>query len=115
MIDAVLKDPAILNAGVYIVAAFAGQIFFAVKLWAGKQIECVWDRFGDDPRASVAAVISNITVMVGVVAILPLDTMPLSACLLTGFLQGISADSTLNKSERRQWSEAERQAAGAKP
>ena len=35
--------------------------------------------------------------------------------LFTAFLQGIAADSVLNKSKRQVWSDAERVAAGAKP
>ena len=108
-------DKALLHAGLYIVAAFAGQLFYAVKQWADGEVDCVWHQFSTNPRRTVGAVIGNMTGMVTIVAALDLSAMPMSAVVIMAFLQGISADSVLNKSKRIVWSDAERVAAGAKP
>lgn len=104
-------DPALANSVIYFVFALAGQMFYAVHQWARKEIDCVMDRFRNDPRSSVAAIIGNVTAMVGVIAMLPMDQMPLQAVVITAFLQGISADSTLNKNVRAVWTEEQRAAA----
>lgn len=107
-----LHDPAILNTLIYILAAAGGQVLFAVSQWARGEIECVMDRFRHNPRATLAALIGNLTAIIGVMVALPLADMPLQAVVITAFFQGISADSLLNKNARKVWSEEERAAAG---
>ncbi len=110
-----LSDPALTNALLYILTAAMGQMFYAVNQWARKEIDCVMDRFRHDPRSSVAAILGNITAIIGVVAALPLSEMPVSAVIITAFFQGISADSVLNKNARKVWTDEERATQGRVP
>ena len=109
-------DPGLLHAGIYVASAIAGQLFYAVKQWADGANDAILDQFLSNPRRTVGAVIGNLTAMVAVIAVLPLADMPVSAAVITGFLQGISADSVLNKSLRKPWTTEQREAAnGEKP
>lgn len=101
-----------INFVAYIMAALAGQLIYAVRLWLDKQIDCVFDRFRRDPRATAAALLTNLGVIATAALLVPFGQMPISAAIMMGLFQGISADSGINKSARPIWTAEQRAAAG---
>lgn len=97
--------------GAYVVACIFGQLCNAVWMWLGKEIDCVMDRFKDDPRATIKSCIANLGVILGIAAVMPWAGVPLKAAILMGLLQGAYSDSKLNKSARPVWTPEQRQAA----
>ena len=103
-VQTVLKDPSVLNAVVFCIAALSGQILHAVKKWAdGYQ----WVL--SNPRATVGAVIGNLAGMVGFVSTGALDEITkIGTVIALGIFMGLTADSVLNRGQQRVWTEAER-------
>lgn len=104
----ILGDPALQKSVAYVVVCFIGQLAYAAKLWIWKEIDCVWDRFRHDPRATAQALITNMTVIIGVVALIDIGATPWKTVLVLALSQGIGADSAVNKSARKVWTESER-------
>lgn len=98
-IQTVLKDPSVLNATVFCVAALGGQILHAVKKWTeGYQ----WVL--SNPKATVGAVLANMVGMVGFVSTGALDEITKIATVIAlGLFMGMSADSAINKGSRAVW------------
>ena len=106
----VLNDPSVLNATVFCMAAVLGQIFHAVKKWTQG-----YDWVLSNPRATIGAIIGNITGMVGFIATGALDDIQkLGTVIALGLFMGLSADSVLNKGSQVKWSPTERKAKLAK-
>lgn len=105
-IQTVLKDPSTANAVIFCAAAAAGQLLHAVKKWCeGYQ----W--VTANPRATVGAIIGNVTGMVGFVATGALDDITkIGTVIALGAFMGLSADSVLNKGAKEVWTQEERDA-----
>lgn len=110
---------AAINFVSYCVAAVLGQLACAGRLWLAKEIDCVFDRFRHDPRATLNSVLTNFTAVGLFGFAIPWAQMPLQdvlgigvmipvASIMMGLSQGYSADSALNKSARKAWTSAER-------
>ena len=103
----VLQDPSVLNATVFCVAAIGGQVLHAVKKWVDGY---AWVM--SNPRATVGAVIGNVTGMVGFISTGALDEVTkVGTVIALGLFMGLSADSVINRGSQRVWSDAEREAA----
>ena len=94
----------------YVSSCVVGQIGNAIWLWLGKEIDCVFDRFRHDPRATIKALVVNFGVVFSVAIVIPFDGLNWKAALILGLMQGLSADSKLNASARKIWTEEERAA-----
>ena len=92
----------------YVLACIIGQVANAVWLWLGKEIDCIADRFRDDPRSSIKSALTNLGIVVGTAVLMPWAGVPLKAAIMMGLLQGAYSDSKLNKSTRAVWSPQER-------
>ena len=102
----VLKDPSVLNATVFCVAAFSGQILHAVKKWAEGE---AWVMA--NVRRTVGAFAGNIAGMLGFISTGVLDDMSkMGTIIALGVFMGFTADSALNKGGRKPWSDEERAA-----
>lgn len=107
MIDAVqhvLQDKSVLNAGVYAVGCLAGQFIYWIRRWAvgEKWVLCNF-------KMTIAAITGNIGIMAGFLALGSVETLAVGTALFVGLAQGISADSIINRGERKPWSEGQRQ------
>ena len=113
MIDAAqtaLKDPSILNAAVFCVAAVGGQVLHAVKKWSDG-----YDWVFSNPRATVGALIANFTGMAAFVALGNLESIQSMAALIGfGISWGLGTDSVVNRGSQRAWTDEERAANAAK-
>lgn len=110
-LQAIINDRATaINFVCYCLAAMAGQFGYASKLWLAKEIDCVMDRFRQDPRATILALLTNFSTIGGVAILIPFGQMPMQAAILMGFMQGWTADSAVNKSVRPIWTDAQRAA-----
>lgn len=96
----------------YVTTCVLGQIGNAVWLWLGREIDCVLDRFRQDPRSSVKAILAQLGAVLAFAAAIPFEDMPLRTAIILGLLQGLAADSKLNRSARKIWSPAERSLVG---
>lgn len=100
----VLRDPSVLNATAFCLAAFGGQGLHYIKKWAEGE-----DWVFANVRRTVGALASNVAGMLGFVSTGALDDMTkIGTVIALGAFMGFSADSAFNKGERKQWSEAER-------
>ena len=99
----VLKDPSVLNAIVFCVAAVGGQVLHAVKKWSDG-----FDWIFANPRRTVGAIIANLTGMVGFVSTGALDNVSLGTVIALGIFMGLSADSVLNAGKQKVWTPEER-------
>ena len=113
MIDtaqSVLKDPSVLNAVVFCIAALGGQVLHAVKKWSDG-----YDWVFSNPRRTIGAIVANIGGMAGFVATPgALSGMQLGTLIALGIFMGLSADSVINKSGQRPWTDEERAENAAK-
>lgn len=104
-----LADPSVHNAAVFCAGAMLGQFLHALKKWSDGY---VW--IMSNPRATVGAIIGNITGMVGFISSGSLDSInSLATVACLGLFMGMSADSVLNKGAQKVWTDEER-AANAK-
>ena len=105
------NDPASAKAfAAYVLACIFGQVGNATWMWLGKEIDCVMDRFRDDPRATIKSCLANLGVIIGIAALMPWAGVPLKAAIIMGLLQGAYSDSKLNKSARAVWTPEQRDA-----
>jgi len=110
-VQAMLQDASVVNATVFCTAAMCGQLLHMVKKWADG-----YERVLSNPRATVGALIGNISGMVGFVSTGALDEITkVGTVIALGIFMGLSADSVLNKGQQRVWTDDERAAAKEKP
>lgn len=103
-VQTVLKDPSILNAVVFCIAALAGQILHAVQKWTQGYKWVL-----SNPRATVGAVIANLTGMVGFIGTGALDEITgIATVIALGLFMGLSADSVLNRGTKTVWTDEQR-------
>lgn len=103
-----LDKESALALSAYVLACIAGQIGNAMWMWLGKEIDCVADRFRDDPRSTIKSSIANLGIILGIAALMPWAGVPLKAAIIMGLLQGAYSDSKLNKSARSVWTDEQR-------
>lgn len=102
-----LKDQTIVNALIFTGAALLGQLLHAVKKWAEGDAWLLVNI-----RRTVAALIANVTAIVGFIMTGALNGIPdVYTVILLGLTMGFSTDSTINKGQRKEWTEEERAAA----
>lgn len=84
---------------VFYLAGFVGMVAHYVKKWTkGEYAGNLWAYlFADNPRASLAAVITYAGAAAAVVATGSLDGMKLAQVAALGFTTGYAIDSTVNK------------------
>ena len=102
------------NAMLFFAAAAIGQMLHGVQKWTQGEAASPLTWFTTNVKATVAAVIVNITAAVTAIQLLPIDTMAASACLYAGVLCGLGSD-TFNKGARAEWTPEQRAAASPKP
>lgn len=97
MIQTVVADPGVRNGVLFASAAIVGQILHGVKKWAEGE-----DIMFSNPKRTVAAIIGNLSAILGAMA-MGLDNLSISQAILAGATLGLAADSVLNKGERKVW------------
>lgn len=103
-IQQALKDPSILNAVVFCACAGFGQLLHAVKKWTEGY---AW--VTANPRQTVAAIIGNMTGMLGFISTGALDEITkVGTVMALGIFMGLSADSVLNKGSKEIWTDEKR-------
>lgn len=107
-IQTVLKDPSVLNAAVFCIAAVGGQILHTVKKWTEGE---AWVM--ENWKRTVGAVTGNLIGMIGFISTGVLDDMTkIASVIALGIFMGFSADSAINKGTRTEWTPQERAAKG---
>lgn len=104
--QAILRNPDVVAAMVFCLAAGGGQALHAIKKWAEGTSASLWEWLFGNPRRTVAAVIGNgagmlVFIQTGVLG--PMTGLPNGwwAVLLLGFMNGYTADSALNRAARQ--------------
>lgn len=97
----------------YVLACLIGQLANGVWLWLKKEIPCVMDRFRQDPRSTIVALLTNAWAVAGVALLMPWEAVPLQTAIVMGLFQGFSSDSAVNKNARPIWADEQRTAANA--
>ena len=106
-----MDDLSLLKATVFCIAAISGQLLHAIKKWSEGYAWVL-----SNPRATVGAVIANLTGMAGFISMGTLDGISaLGTVGALGLFMGLSADSVLNKGAQKEWTDEQRAANGAKP
>lgn len=97
-------------------SAGVGQVLHALKKWADGESASLVGWFTSNIKRTISAMIGNlggmlIFVQTGVLG--PILALPngLWAIFLFGFMNGFTADSALNKSNRATWTDEQRKAA----
>ena len=114
LITKALSGPAMVNAILFFIAAAVGQVMHGVMKWTQSEVASPVDWFTTNVKATVAAVIVNITAAVAAINLLPIETMTAYACLYAGILCGLGSD-TFNKGARAAWTPEQRAAAASAP
>lgn len=104
MIQAVVADRAVMNEVLFASSAIVGQILHAIKKWAEGD-----DVMFSNIRRTVAAIIGNLTAIIGAMA-MGLGNLDISQAILAGLTLGLAANSVLNRGARREWSKERREA-----
>lgn len=99
MIHALMTFAATHVAIVFYLAGLVGMLAHYVKKWTrGEYAGNLWAYlFADNPRASLAAVITYVGAAAAVVATGSLDGMKLAQVVAVGFTTGFAIDSAVNK------------------
>lgn len=113
-ISKALSGPASVNVVLFFIAAAGGQVLHGVWKWTQGDSASVLDWFTSNKKATVAAIIVNITATIAAISLLPIETMSAYACLYAGALCGLGGD-TFNKGARAEWTPEQRAAAATKP
>lgn len=89
---------------VFLAGAILGQVMFWLKRWAQDEKPIM-----GYVKRTVAAVIGNFTGVVTILVSGALGTMSPEAAFSYGIFLGISADSVLNRGERKEWPDVKRE------
>src|SRR5260221_6623184 len=107
-----LAGPAGFNTLLFFMAAGFGQTLHGVMKWTEDEASSPASWFTTNIKATTAAVIVNLGLVVAAIQLLPIEHMTPWASLLAGMTTGLASD-TINKGARPEWTDAQRAAASA--
>lgn len=105
-----LAGPTGMNILLFFMAAVFGQTLHGVMKWARGEAESPGAWFTTNIKATTAAIVVNLGLVVAAVQLLPIEHMTPWASLLAGMTTGLASD-TVNKGSRPEWTDAQRAAA----
>lgn len=107
-----LAGPTGINILLFFMAAVFGQALHGVMKWGRGEAASPAAWFTTNIKATVAAVVVNLGLVVAAVQLLPIEHMTPWASLLAGMTTGLASD-TVNKGSRPEWTDAQRAVATA--
>ena len=106
--QAILNDKTVINAIIFCLAAFLGQVLHAVKKWADGEVSNPLDWITISARHTTSAILGNLGGMIAFISTGVLEPMTPGALLIFGLMNGFTADSALNKATRQAWTPEQR-------